>query len=97
MLERQRKRRQLVANLHHSGPDVIEELNFGHRLEAARRHADGASNDGGFGERAIEGALGAEFDLQPGGSFEDAALAFHLGQVGLSTAIGHVLAEHDDA
>ena len=56
-----------------------------------------ASHDGGFGERAIEAALRSELDLQSGGGFEDAALALDLGQVGFATAIGHVLAEHDDA
>src|SRR6266850_5960539 len=40
---------QLVANLHHGGPDVIEKLDFGHWLEAARGHADGPADDAGFG------------------------------------------------
>src|SRR5258707_12346985 len=40
---------QLVANLHHGGPDVIEELDFGDRLESARGHADGPADDAGFG------------------------------------------------
>ena len=51
------QRGQLVANLHHRRPDVIEELNLGHRLEPARRHADGAPHDGRFGERRVEAAL----------------------------------------
>ncbi len=42
---------QFVAELHHSGPDVIEELNFGHGLQPAHSHADGAADDVGFGER----------------------------------------------
>ena len=47
----------LVAELHHGGPDVIEELNFGHGLEAARGHADGAADDVRFRQRRIEHAL----------------------------------------
>ena len=43
---------QLVANLHHGGPDVVEELNFGDGLEAARGHADGAADDAGFRQGA---------------------------------------------
>src|SRR5258708_295328 len=40
---------QLVANLHHGRPDVIEELDFGDRLGSARGHADGPADDAGFG------------------------------------------------
>ena len=39
----------------------------------------------------------AELRLQPGGGFEHAALALHFAQVLLAAAIGHVLAEHDNA
>ena len=48
--------RQLVADLHHRRPDVVEELDLDDRLEAARRHADGAADDVGFGERRVEDA-----------------------------------------
>src|SRR5262245_56774972 len=41
----------LVANLHHGGPDVVEELDLDHRFELSRGHPDGASDDAGFGER----------------------------------------------
>ena len=52
--------RHLVADLHHRGPDVVEELNLDDRLEPARSHPDGASDDAGFGERRVEHAIGAE-------------------------------------
>src|ERR1700683_1567385 len=42
---------ELVADLHVSRPNVIEELNFGHGLQTAQSHADGAANDVSFGER----------------------------------------------
>jgi hypothetical protein len=42
--------RHLVFELHHRLPDVVEELDLDDRL-AARRHADGAPDDVGFGER----------------------------------------------
>ena len=45
---------ELVANLHHRGPDVIEELDLDDRLHAARRHADGAADDGGLGDGRVE-------------------------------------------
>ena len=37
---------QLVADLHHRGPDVVKELNFCDGLESARGHADRAADDG---------------------------------------------------
>ena len=33
-------RGHLIAQLHHGRPDVIEELNFGNRFQAANGHAD---------------------------------------------------------
>ena len=53
----------LVANLHHRRPDVIEELDFGHRLEPARGHADGAAHNRALGQRGIEYACPAELRL----------------------------------
>src|SRR5258708_12521966 len=67
---------QLVANLHHGRPDVVEELDFGDGLQAAGGHADGAADDAGFGKRRVEDAVVAVFSLQAGSSFEDAALPF---------------------
>ncbi len=49
--------RQFVAQLHHGGPDVIEELNFDHRLKSAGRHAGCAADDIGLGQRRIENAV----------------------------------------
>ena len=50
------QRGHLVAKLHHGGPDVIEKLDLGYRLEAAHGHADGPAHDGGFGKRGVERA-----------------------------------------
>ena len=91
------QRRELVANLHHRGPDVIEKLDLDHRLHPARGHADRAPDDGGFGQRRVEAARGAEHDLQSLRRLEHAALAFDLLETGFAAAIGDVLAEHDDA
>ena len=83
--------------MHHGGPDVIEELDFGDGLQSAHGHADGAADDGGFGERRIEDAVGAVIALQAGGGFEDAAFAFDVLEVFFAAAVGDVFAEDDDA
>src|SRR5581483_1608504 len=88
---------ELVAELHHGGPNVIEELNFGDRLHAAAGHADGAAHDGGFGEGRIEAAARAELHLQAGGDFEDAALSFDFAEAGFAAAIGDIFAEDHHA
>src|SRR2546423_1679631 len=56
--------RHLIPQLHHRGPDVVEELDLDHRFDPARRHADGAADDVGFGERRVEDAGAAEGPLQ---------------------------------
>ena len=88
---------ELVVNLVHGRPDVIEELNFDDRLHAAHGVADGAADDVGLGQRRVEDALGAELGLQAGGELEDAALAFDLGERLFAAGVGHVFAEDDDA
>src|SRR5216683_359977 len=88
---------QLVANLHHGRPDVIEELDFGDGLEAAGGHADGAANDAGFREGRVENAILAVFSLQAGGGFEDAALAFDVLQIFVAAGVGDIFAENGDA
>ena len=42
---------EFIAHLVHGRPDVIKELNFDDRLEAAGRHADGATDDIRLGQR----------------------------------------------
>ena len=96
-LERQRDDAEFVANLHHGGPDVVEELNFGDGLQAADGHADGAADDAGFGERRVEDAVGAVFALQAGGGFEDAALPFYVLEIFFAAGVGDVFAEDGDA
>ena len=54
------QRGQFVANLHHRRPNVIEELDLRHGLQAAHRHANGAAHNARFGDRRIEAASGAE-------------------------------------
>src|ERR1700687_4899845 len=68
---------ELVANLHHRRPDVVEELNLDDRLQAAGGHAGGAPHNGGLRERRIEYAVIAELTLQAEGELEDSAFAFH--------------------
>ena len=89
--------RHLVANLHHRGPDVVEELNFDYRLDSAHRHADGAADDAGFGNRRVEHAVAAVGALQAMRDLEDAAFALHFLQGFGAARVRDVLAEHDDA
>ena len=89
--------RQLVADLHVGRPDVVEELDLDHRLDAASRQADRAADDVGLGERRVVDPVAAELLLQSPGDLEDAALALHLAEVLLAAGVGHVLAEDDDA
>ena len=83
----------------HGGPDVIEELNLDHRLQAASCHAEGATHDVSFGERRVEDAVGAELALQAGGELEDSTFAFYLllFQILLVRAVGDILAKDHDA
>src|SRR5215472_2062142 len=88
---------KFIANLHHRGPDVVEELDFRHRLQTAGGHADGAPHDARFGQRRIEHAVGAVLALQSSGGLEYAALPFHVLEVFFAAGVGHVFAEHGDA
>ena len=74
-------RRELVANLHVRGPDVIEELNFDDRLEPANGQSDRAANDVRLGERRVVNALASEFLLKSPGDLEYAALALDLVEI----------------
>ncbi len=89
--------RHLVADLHHRGPDVIEELDLDNRLQPADGHADGAADDRGFGDRRVEHAIVAELPLQPMRHLEDTALAIHRLQRVVAAGIGDVFAKYDDA
>ena len=87
---------ELVADLHHRRPDVIEELDFDDGLQSAGGHAGSAADDGGFGDGSIEDALRSKDGLEALGGLEHAALAFDLLQALLVAAIGDVLAEQHD-
>ena len=88
--------RQLVADLHHRRPDIVEELDLDHRLELAHGHADRAADDARLGQRRVEDPIVAEHPLQSVRQLEHAALARHQRQRLLPAGVGHVLAEHDD-
>src|SRR5579864_2066934 len=90
---------KLIANLVERRPDVVEELNFYYRLQAARSHARRPAHDVGFGQRRIEDALAAVLRLQARSQLENAAFALDLLalEIFLATAVGHVFAENDDA
>src|SRR5262249_4164978 len=88
---------KLIPNLHHRRPDVVKELDFRHRLQSARGHANRAAHDAGFGQRGIENAVSAVFALQSGGGLENAALPFYIFEIFFAAGIGDVLAEDSDA
>ena len=91
--------RQLIPQLHHGRPDVIEKLNLYHWLQSARSHANRASDDVGLRQRRIENPIAAKIILQTVGQFEHTAFAFDqlLRQILLPAAIGHVFAENYNA
>ena len=88
---------QFIANLVHGRPDVIEELNLDHRLDAAQSVAHGPAYDVRFGERRIEDAIGAKLGLQARGELEDAALSLHFVERLHAAGVGHVFAVDHDA
>ena len=49
--------RQFVSQLHHGGPDVVEELDFDYWLQSARGHARGAADDIGFSQWRVKHAV----------------------------------------
>src|SRR2546430_2915306 len=51
---------ELVAELMVGGPDVVEELDLHHGLQAASREADGAAHDVRLGERGIVNPIAPE-------------------------------------
>jgi len=61
--ERQRITHNSFANLHHGRPNVVEELDFRDRLQAAGGHADRAAHDARLSERRIENAVVAVLAL----------------------------------
>ena len=71
--------RQLVAQLHHGGPDVVEKLDLGDGFHATGSHADGPPDDAGFSDGCIKDAIGAELALKALGSLKNAAFALNFG------------------
>ncbi len=89
--------RHLIAQLHHRGPDVVEELDLDDRLQPANRHADRPADDVGFRNRRVEHPVVAKRALETVGDLEDAALARHELQCLAAAGVGDVLAEDHDA
>ena len=87
---------EFAPDLHVGRPDVVEELDLGDRTQAADRHAEAESHDGGLGEGTVEDPLRSELALESVAHLEDAALALDLPEVRLAACVRHVLAEHDD-
>src|SRR6266478_2741885 len=88
---------QLVANLMHGGPDVIEELNLNHRFQSARRHANSAPDDVGFGEWRIKDTHTAKLSLQIRGDLKHAAFTFNFVQGFFARAFSDIFAKYTDA
>src|SRR6266481_4136916 len=88
---------EFIADLHHGGPDVVEELNFGDGFHASGGHADCPAHDACFSEGRVEDSVGAIFALESCGGFEDAALPFYVLEIFLAAGVGNVFAEDGDA
>src|SRR5205823_8623531 len=86
---------QLVADLVIRGPDVVEELDLDHGLQAPRGEADRPAHDVGFREGRVVDALAPELALQAPGALEDPALALDLLEALLAPAVRHVLPESE--
>src|SRR5438132_7566475 len=56
--------RQLVAQLHHRRPDVVEELNLDDRLYAPRGHSGRSTHDRCLGKRRIDNPVRPKIALQ---------------------------------
>src|SRR2546426_11578554 len=80
---------QLVAELMVGGPDVVEELDLHHGLQAASREADGPAHDVRLGERGIVNPIAPELSLEPPRDLEDTALALDVLQMLLAAHVGH--------
>ena len=91
------RRRELVADLQHRGPDVVEELDLDDRLQPARGPSDRPADDARLGEGRIEDARGPELLLEAGRHLEDAALALAFVEDVFAARVGDVLAPHRDA
>src|SRR5579862_1911430 len=89
---------QLIANLHHRRPDVIEELNLDHWLQPTRGHTGGAPHDGGLSKRSVEHPVIAKLALQAERQLEDSALTLDqlALQIFFAAAVGNVFAKDHD-
>src|SRR5262249_35893371 len=86
-----------VVHLHVCGPNVVEELDLGNRLQAAGRHPHSPSNYRCFRDWRIEHTGAAKLPLKVSGDLEDASLPFQPAQVFTPGNIGDVFAEPDNS
>ena len=91
--------RKFVTQLHHRGPDVVEELNLNDRLETAHCQPDSAPHNARFSDGRVKHALRTKITLQTGSELENSAFAFDhlLPQILFAAAIGNVFAKDHDA
>ena len=89
--------RELVPDLHHRGPDVVEELDLDDGPQAAQRKPDPPPDDVRLRERSVVHALRAKLLLKAMRDLEDTTFAFDLAQRLLTRNVRYVLAEKEDA
>src|SRR3989442_12364491 len=86
--------RAVVLDLVEALEGEARELDLADGLEAVEGHADGGPDDGRFGQRAVDDALGTELPLQIIGHAEEAAVhAYVLAQDGHVSVVFHPLEE----
>ena len=86
--------RQLIAELHVRGPDVVEELDLYDRLQPANGQADRPADDVGLSQGRVVHPVAPKLPLEAPGDLEDAALPFDRIQVDFAAHVGHILPEH---
>src|SRR5581483_9822940 len=89
-------RNQLVANLHHGWPDVINELNLGNRFQSPLRHTNRPANNRRFCQGTVEAPRWSEFALQAVSCIEYSTLSFNFLEVRHAAAICDIFAENND-
>src|SRR5690606_23511019 len=85
-----------VCKLHEGGPDVVEELNLNHGLDASHRHTNGATDDICLCQWGVEYLSFFGDTLTTRSNFKDPTLALKL-RVGELVQLGEVcdvFAEH---
>src|ERR1700683_5434335 len=89
-------RGEFVTELHHRGPNVVEELDFGDGLKAAQRHSYRPPDAGNLSQRCIEDAIRTKTPLKACCRLEDAAFTLYFREAVLAAYIRYVLAEYEN-